>query len=411
MAPKVTAESLAIDAEAVVGEIVDRLKETVARQLRKRGAVVALSGGVDSSVCAALAARAFGPQKVLGIFMPETDSAGDTLDLSRLSAESVGIPTVLEDITEILDATGCYRRRDDAFRQVLPEYGEGWKAKIVLPPLLGDDRFRLFSVVAESPDGERHEARLTSSAYREVVAATNFKQRTRKMLEYHHADRLDYAVVGTPNKLEYDQGFFVKNGDGAADVKPIAHLYKTQVYAIAEALGVPEEIRSRPPTTDTYSLPQSQEEFYFSLPYDKMDLCLYAQTNGYPPEAVAEAVGLSAEDVERVYKDIDAKHRVTEYLALPPVVFHVQPATLDPTAGDQRGRRPTLQAHARRRRASASRAVDVDRLEAGVLDRLRELRRRAVRPPCTRAVARGRWTHEDGRARACRTGSSKGLLK
>ena len=282
MASKVTAESLAIDAEAVVGEIVDQLKETVARQLRKRGAVVALSGGVDSSVCAALAARAFGPQKVLGIFMPETDSAGDTLDLSRLSAESVGIPTVLEDITGILDATGCYRRRDDAFRQVLPEYGEGWKAKIVLPPLLGDDRFRLFSVVAESPDGERHEARLTSSAYREVVAATNFKQRTRKMLEYHHADRLDYAVVGTPNKLEYDQGFFVKNGDGAADVKPIAHLYKTQVYAIAEALGVPAEIRSRPPTTDTYALPQSQEEFYFSLPYDKMDLCLYAQTNGYP---------------------------------------------------------------------------------------------------------------------------------
>jgi NAD+ synthase len=317
----VTARSLDIDAEAVVEEIVAHLKETVLRRLRKRGAVVALSGGIDSSVCAALAARAFGPQKVLGIFMPEADSAGDTLALSRLSAESAGIPTVLEDITGILEATGCYRRRDDAIRQVLPEYGDGWKAKIVLPPLLGEDRFRIFRVVAESPDGERHEARLTSTAYREVVAATNFKQRTRKMLEYHHADRLDYAVVGTPNKLEYDQGFFVKNGDGAADVKPIAHLYKTQVYRIAEALGVPEEIRSRPPTTDTYSLPQSQEEFYFSLPYDKMDLCLYAQVNGYPPEAVADAVGLSPDDVARVYKDIEAKHRVTEYLASPPVVF------------------------------------------------------------------------------------------
>jgi NAD+ synthase len=318
----VSTSSLDIDAEAVVEEIVEQLKETVLRRLRKRGTVVALSGGIDSSVCAALAARAFGPQKVLGIFMPEADSAGDTLALSRLSAESAGIPTVLEDITGILEATGCYRRRDDAIRQVLPEYGEGWKAKIVLPPLLGPtDRFRLFSVVAESPAGERHEARLTSTAYREVVAATNFKQRTRKMLEYHHADRLDYAVIGTPNKLEYDQGFFVKNGDGAADVKPIAHLYKTQVYRLAEALGVPEEIRSRPPTTDTYSLPQSQEEFYFSLPYDTMDLCLYAQVNGYPPEAVAKAVGLSAADVARVYKDIEAKHRVTEYLALPPVVF------------------------------------------------------------------------------------------
>src|SRR5262245_10662114 len=317
----VTAATLDVDADAVVEEVVGQLRETVLRRLRKRGAVVALSGGVDSSVCAALAALAFGPEKVLGIFMPEADSAGDTPALSRLSAESAGIPTVLEDITGILEATGCYRRRDDAIRQVLPEYGDGWKAKIVLPPLLGEDRFRIFRVVAESPDGERHEARLTSTAYREVVAATNFKQRTRKMLEYHHADRLDHAVVGTPNKLEYDQGFFVKNGDGAADVKPIAHLYKTQVYRLAEALGVPEEIRSRPPTTDTYSLPQSQEEFYFSLPYDKMDLCLYAQVNGYPPEAVADAVGLSPEDAARVYKDIEAKHRVTEYLALPPVVF------------------------------------------------------------------------------------------
>ena len=292
------------------------------RRLRKRGAVVGLSGGVDSCVCAALAARALGPERVLGVLMPEADSAGDTLALSRQSAESAGIETVLEEITEILAATGCYRRRDEAFRQVLPAYGEGWKAKIVLPPLFGGpDRFRIFSVVAESPEGERHEARLTSSAYREVVAATNFKQRTRKMIEYHHADRLDYAVLGTPNKLEYDQGFFVKNGDGAADVKPIAHLYKTQVYALAEALGVPAEIRSRPPTTDTYALPQSQEEFYFSLPYDKMDLCLYAHANGHPPEAVADAVGLSPEDVARVYKDIDGKHRVTEYLAAPPVVF------------------------------------------------------------------------------------------
>jgi NAD+ synthase len=313
---------LDIDAQAVVEQVVGDLRDTVLKRLRKKGGVVALSGGVDSSVCAALAARAFGPERVLGIFMPESDSAGDTLDLSRLSAESAGIPTVLEDITGILEATGCYRRRDDAFRQVMPEYGEGWKAKIVLPPLLGgQDRFRIFSVVAESPDGQRHEARLTSQAYREVVAATNFKQRTRKMLEYHHADRLDYAVVGTPNKLEYDQGFYVKNGDGSADVKPIAHLYKTQVYQLAEALGVPEEIRSRPPTTDTYALPQSQEEFYFSLPYDRMDLCLYAHTNGFAPEAVADAVGLSPEDVARVYKDIDAKHRVTEYLALPPVVF------------------------------------------------------------------------------------------
>jgi NAD+ synthase len=316
--PDLSWDALEIDAQAVVEEIVGGLREVVLRRLRRRGGVVALSGGIDSSVCAALCARAFGPEHVLAVFMPEADSAEDTLALSRLSAESIGIPTVLEDITGILEATGCYRRRDDAIRQVLPEYGEGWKAKIVLPPLLDGDRFRLFSVVAESPAGERREARLTSTAYREVVAATNFKQRTRKMLEYHHADRLDYAVVGTPNRLEYDQGFFVKQGDGAADVKPIAHLYKTQVYRLAEFLEVPEEIRTRPPTTDTYALPQSQEEFYFSLPYDKMDLCLYAKTNGFPPVAVAAALELNPDDIERVFKDIDAKRRVADYLHLGP---------------------------------------------------------------------------------------------
>ena len=317
-AAPVSADVLELDPEATIEEIVAGLREVVGTRLRKRGAVVGLSGGIDSSVCAALSVRAFGAERVLGVLMPESDSASDTLELSRLSASSLGIETVLEDITPMLEAAGCYERRDAAIRSVLPEYGEGWKAKIVLPSLLGSNRYRLFSVVAESPDGERHEARLTAGAYREVVASTNFKQRTRKMLEYHHADRLDYAVVGTPNRLEYDQGFFVKQGDGAADVKPIAHLYKTQVYRLADHLGVPETIRTRPPTTDTYSLPQSQEEFYFSLPWDKMDLCLYGKTQGLPPEAVADAVGLSAEDVERVYGDIDAKRRVAEILHLGP---------------------------------------------------------------------------------------------
>ena len=308
------------DAAATVEAIVDELRRTV-RGFKRRGGVLGLSGGIDSTVVAALAARAFGPEHVLGVLMPETDSSADTLRLSRLAADAFGIPTVLEDITPVLDAVGCYRRRDDAFRKVLPDYGDGWKAKIVLPSVVESDAFRLFSVVAVDPEGAEHRARLTAEAYLEVVAATNFKQRSRKMLEYYHADRLNYAVMGTPNRLEYDQGFFVKNGDGAADVKPIAHLYKSQVYQLAGALGVPEEIRLRQPTTDTYAMPQSQEEFYFSLPYDRMDLCLFAVDHGLPPASVAAAVRLDVEQVERVFADIGAKRRVARYLHASPVVL------------------------------------------------------------------------------------------
>ncbi|HEU4451380.1 MAG TPA: NAD(+) synthase [Gaiellaceae bacterium] len=324
MAPtgtELSQEALRLDAARAVDEIAERLREAVYKDLRRRGAVVGLSGGVDSSLVAFLCARAFGPERVLGVLMPEGESAPDTLDLSRVSADAAGVETVLEDITPILVAAGCYERRDAAIRTVLPEYGEGWKAKIVLPSLLGGSRYSLFTVVAESPAGERREARLTATAYREVVAATNFKQRVRKMLEYHHADRLDYAVIGTPNRLEYDQGFFVKNGDGSADVKPIAHLYKTQVYQLAEHLGVPAEIRERPPTTDTYALEQSQEEFYFSVPFDKLDLCLYARNQGVPAESAAAATGLDPAIVERVYEDIERKRRAAEYLHAPPLVL------------------------------------------------------------------------------------------
>jgi NAD+ synthase len=311
-------ESLVLDAEAATDQITERLQHIVYRELGKRGAVIGLSGGIDSSVTAALCSRALGPERVVGLLMPETDSAGDTLELSRLVGSSLGIELVLEDITPILEAADCYGRRDRAIQQVIPDYGPGWRSKIVLPSILGRDGFSVYSVVAENPDGERVEARLSADAYRGIVAATNFKQRTRKMLEYHHADRRDFAVAGTPNRLEYDQGFFVKLGDGAADVKPIAHLFKTQVFQLAEFLDLPEEIRTRPPTTDTYSLPQSQEEFYFALPYDLMDLCLFAKDEGYATPAIAEATGLTEADVERVLHDIDRKRAATRYLHLGP---------------------------------------------------------------------------------------------
>lgn len=327
----ITEVSLGARAGAELDRICAWLGATVPGSLKRRGVVLGLSGGIDSSVVAALAVRALGRDKVLGLFMNEDESSGDTVRLARRVASELGIATVDEPLSPLLAAAGCYARRDAAIQRAIPRYAAGWKCKIVLPSVLDSDRFRIFTVVVRSPDGEELSARLPADAYLEVIAATSFKQRTRKMLEYFHADRLVYAVAGTPNLLEYDQGFFVKNGDGAADVKPIAHLYKTQVYELAALLGVPDEIRARPPTTDTYSLPQTQEEFFFSLPYQAMDACLYARDHGVAAGEAAAALGLTAAQIERVYRDIDAKRAAARYLHAPPATLPgAPPAALTP---------------------------------------------------------------------------------
>ena len=311
---------LKLDPAAEVARTTGALREQVLNLFRRRGAVVGVSGGVDSAVVAALCARSLGKERVLGLLMPEKDCSSDALRLGRMVADSLGIRSLVEDIGPALSAIGCYRRQVEAIRSVVPDYGEDWKCKLVLPSILEGDRLNVTRLTVQRPTGETSTVRLAVAAYLQFVAATNFKQRVRKMTEYYHADRLGYAVIGTPNRLEYDQGFFVKQGDGAADAKPIAHLYKTQVYQLAEYLQVPEEIRSRPPTTDTFSMPQTQEEFYFSLPHDRMDLCLYALNHGIPAEEVATAVQLTPGQVERVFSDIRAKRRAARYLLAPPLL-------------------------------------------------------------------------------------------
>lgn len=315
--PAFSAATLTLDNAAETDRIVAALREQL-RGMRKRGLVLGLSGGIDSSVSVALAVRAVGAKNVFCLLMPESDSDPESLRLGRLVAETFGVQAIVEDIAPSLQAMGCYDRRDAFIRELVPEYGPGWESKIVIANSLAGDGYNISSLVVQDPDGRQTKQRMPPAVYLGIVAATNMKQRTRKQIEYYHADRLNFAVLGTPNRLEYDQGFFVKNGDGAADVKPLAHLYKTQVYALAAYLGIPAEICARPPTTDTYSLAQTQEEFYFSLPYDRMDLCLYGLNNGLTAEDVGTAAKLSAVEVERVWADIAAKRRATRYLHLGP---------------------------------------------------------------------------------------------
>lgn len=316
--PKFDADGLHIDPEAETRRIVQHLRSTVIGEFKRRGVVVGVSGGVDSSVALALAVRAFGPKRVVPLILQEKESSPDNPRLVRLLCSGLGVTPLAEDITAALEGFGCYRRRDEAICEIFPEYDSTYRSRISLPAaLLDHDVLAMFNLTIVTPEGEEKTERLPLSQYLRIVAATNFKQRTRMSMLYHHAECRNFAVVGTANKNERDQGFFVKHGDGGADVDAIAHLYKTQVYELAAHLGVPEEIRQRPPTTDTYSAPTTEEEFFFRLPFSVMDLLWYAEEVGADAGAVAAEMSLRPEQVERAFRQFRQRRHNTAYLRSP----------------------------------------------------------------------------------------------
>ncbi len=320
LAESYESEVLGFDMDKEVDSICSKMRQSMRDDLHRRGAVVAVSGGIDSSVCAALSVKAFGPSKTFLIQLPEIDSAKHTQSRSDELITLLGTEHTSLNIAPVLEAIGCYQARDEAIRQVFPEYQDDWKNKIVLRGGM-EGKINYFMLVAQKPDGSIVEERLAIKQYLQIVAATNYKQRVRKTVEYFHADRLNYAVIGTPNRLEYDQGFFVKNGDGAADLKPIAHLYKTQVYALARHLGLPPSICDAEPTTDTYSMPQGQDEFYFGLPYQQMDVALWAYNHDFSAADLAEYLAVPESRAIHIYKDIETKRKTTQYLHLKPVLM------------------------------------------------------------------------------------------
>ena len=288
--------------------------------MKKGGAVVGISGGIDSSVVAALCVKAFGPKRVLGVMMPEGDSSPDSKNLALVLADRLGIEAIEENISAGLEGLGCYRKRDEAIKSVFEEFGPDYKSKIILPSnILEKEKINIFELGIESPSGETKTRRMPLSAYLQVVAATNYKQRLRMTTLYYHAERRNWVVAGTGNKDEHEQGFFVKYGDGGADLKPIAHLFKIQVYQLAECLDIPEEIIRRTPTTDTYSSEVTQAEFFFGLDFYRMDMLWYAMENNIPATQAAEVLELTVEQVERAYANIQRKIDGTEYLRMEPL--------------------------------------------------------------------------------------------
>jgi NAD+ synthase len=311
---------LKLDAEKEVARIAEQLRQNIFKVLKRKGGIIGISGGVDSAVALGIAVRAMQPTRLVTLLLPEMESSPDSARLAREVCRQYGTTPLVEDVTGILLGFGCYQRRDEAVRQVFPEYDSTYRLKITLPSdFLEKKTLNFFSATIISPEGEEQSKRLAPQQLRQIVAATNFKQRSRAAMLYYHAELHDYAVIGTPQRNEHDQGFFVKYGDGAMDVKPLGHLYKTQVYQLAEYLEVPEEIRSRPPTSDTYSAESTQEEFFFRLPFETMDLIWYGLDNDIPAEVVAAEMDLEPEQVTRVYADLTQKRRTTEYLRTPPL--------------------------------------------------------------------------------------------
>ena len=307
--------------ESVCNKIIEKLRYDVSKKLQRRGGVIGISGGIDSSVCMALSAKAFGPKNVTAIMLPEQDSSDDSRMLAEKLAAKFGVKdTLVEDITKALDGFGCYRRRDEAISRVITNFNpEVDKAKIEIKQDVASNLPPAFSVTVIKPNGEVISKLLPVKEYLQIVASTNFKQRSRMSMLYYHAERLHYAVIGTPNKHEVEQGFFVKYGDGGADVMPIGHLYKTQVYQIASHLGVPQEIIDRTPTTDTYTAEQTQEDFFYQMPFESMDLIWYGWENGYPAAEVGAIMNRSMQEIENIYKNFERKRKTTEYLRMRPI--------------------------------------------------------------------------------------------
>lgn len=312
--------SLDLDVAKETERIVEGLRQSIHQTLRRQGAVLGISGGIDSSVVLALCAKAVGPERVVALLLPEGESSPDSAELAQLVADHYGVQTITEDISGALAGFGCYQRRNEAIARLFPDFGAGWSAKIALPgSLLEKDTLNIFSLTVTNPEGEEFTKRLPPREYYQIVAASNFKQRSRMAMLYYHAELRNYAVIGTPNKNEHMLGFFVKHGDGGIDVSPIGHLFKTQVYQLARYLDVPAEIQKRTPTSDTYPGGSSQEEFFFRLPFDILDTIWFGYDRNVPNDEIAQALELSVEQVERVVSDIIRKQRTTAYLRMPAI--------------------------------------------------------------------------------------------
>ena len=317
---KFNADILKIDCEIESLRIEQFIRKQVFESFRKKGIVIGISGGIDSAVVATLAVRAIGADNIFGLILPEKESNPISAEYANLLIEKLGIRSKTVELTPMMENFGVYRKRESIVRKHFSYYNNLWKYRLVMPQnLLDKDRFNVSVLEVQNPEGKISSKRLSSKDYLEMVAATDVKQRMRMIMLYYFAEKYKYIVAGTTNFSEAIQGFFVKYGDGGVDTEPIAHLYKSQVYQLAEYMKVPQKIINRAPSPDTYSFVVSDKELYFSLPYDILDLLLYAKQNNVQHDNIKTVLNLKDDQINRAFRDFYTKQKATEHYRHTPV--------------------------------------------------------------------------------------------
>ena len=297
----------------------EKLSAFIIQQLRtvfrRKGIVVGLSGGIDSACMAAIAVRTVGKERVVGLVMPEKESNPVSKEYAVKHAKELGIEFRVIDITPTVESISGYSERDQFIRTLIPEYEPGYKYNISLPTdLLERDSFNMYHLQVQVPGGEIKRKRLNPEEFRAITSFANIKIRSRMLHLYAEAEKRSLVVAGTTNRTEFILGDFCKYGDGGTDIEPLSYLYKNQIYQLSEYLGVIKEIIDRQPSPDTFSLPVSDQEFFFRIPFDKLDYLLYAWEHNVPETEASEVLKLSVETIKRVYKDFTTKNRATAHL-------------------------------------------------------------------------------------------------